>query len=140
MLDDEMRADISEMMRNIMNEMHEGNEDNDDNDGGEAPKPDIKALREELYGSGRKLSNREYVEKTLELRDAIIAGGGEDPFLPKAHNYLASAETKNASLQVAEGLKHCVEVANGSDEYFDAELARIMRDTAPITARKAVGI
>lgn len=136
MIDDEMRADLIDVVRETINNMGIAERESEDEEPETEP-IDVNELRKELYGGGRKLSNREYIEKTLALRDAIIESGKDDPFLPHGHGYLASSETRNAAKQAAEGLKHCLDVANGSDEYFDAELARIMRDTSPITARKA---
>lgn len=91
-------------------------------------------LREKLRSDN--LSNLEYATVALELRDAVMAEGGGDPFCPASHGRAVTNETMAAAENTAQALKHCVEVANGSNEYFNAELSKIMRDSSPITARR----
>ena len=47
--------------------------------------PNIDALRGELYGSeSNNMTNLEYVDKTLQLRKALMDKGEKDPFVAKA--------------------------------------------------------
>ena len=86
----------------------------------EEPKFDRKAriaeLREELYvvDNVRKLNNLEFIEKTLELRDHLLAEGERDPFIsPKGdRNDLQRGQ------EIADAFKEMVSEANGSPSVF----------------------
>lgn len=93
----------------------------------EETKPDIAALRADLYG-GKELSNLEYVEKTLALRDALIESGERDPFLPTGDRVTVTAEQVDAANRVAECLKSCVDFAEGDSGIFTAEVQRRTKD------------
>lgn len=129
-MDDQLKNDITELVRELIPEK----EPEKAPETPEAPKATTAELRKRLFSG--TLSNVEYVQTAIDLRNATIAEGGDDPFLPHGHAYSASTETVNAANETAEALTHCLEVAQGSDEYFIAELARITKDTSPITARK----
>lgn len=99
-------------------------------DGGQVDMPsqetptDIDALRKELFNPDGELSNLEYASKALELRDAVIASGGKDPFMPNGHNYQYDEADARAADRVATVMRECIEVANGNSEVFTAELMR----------------
>lgn len=93
---------------------------------------DIAKLRTELYGSGQTLSNLDYWTKTLQLRDAIIAGGKPDPFCPQGKNIIATEEDKMLAKKVADTVQHCIDIADGDNLVFTNELQRLTVDTAPI--------
>lgn len=93
------------------------------------PKATIDELREELYVTGTK-NNLEYVEKTLELRDALMESGERDPFLPRGHQYIPSEEDYAMAEKTASILKECVEYAEGDSLVFTNELNRRMVDVA----------
>lgn len=95
-------------------------------------------LRNELYNSNKELSNLEYIDKTLKLREAIIENGGVDPFVPNGERIKPTAEDEAAAERVAKALQHCVDYAyeNGGDsEVFTNELNRITIDI-PLPRRK----
>ena len=101
------------------------------------PQVDINKLRKELYGNS-ELSNLEYIDKTLQLRDALLQAGEPDPFIPTGSKYSPTDEDSAAANRVAEGLKHCVDYAKeyGYDsEVFTNELQRITIDV-PLPKRK----
>ena len=101
------------------------------------PQVDINKLRRELYGNS-ELSNLEYIDKTLQLRDALLQAGEPDPFIPTGSKYSPTDEDSAAANRVAEGLKHCVDYAKeyGYDsEVFTNELQRITVDV-PLPKRK----
>lgn len=102
----------------------------------EAPKVNVGDLRNELFGAGRELTNLDYCSKVVELRDALLENGEPDPFLPAGHNYVPDINDIEQANKVAEGLKYCIEVADGNPEVFNREFARITVDTAPITSHK----
>ena len=92
-------------------------------------KLDIKQLRNELFNS--ELNNLQYIDKTLQLRKALIDAGEPDPFIPSGSKYSPTNEDIDAANRVAEGLQHCVDYANeygGDSEVFTNELQRITID------------
>lgn len=99
-------------------------------------KPDINALRKELYGKGKELNNLEYVDKTLKLRRAIIDAGGADPFLPTGDHIKITSQMIDTAESVAEILEECVEFADGDSGIFTAELQRRTKDATPIYNRR----
>lgn len=104
----------------------------------EAPKPqvDINQLRHDLYSGEKDLSNLEYIDKTLQLRQALIDRGEPDPFIPVGHKYNPTAEDIATAKRVAEGFQHCVDYAEGDSEVFTNELQRITVDVAPTLKRR----
>lgn len=100
------------------------------------PKPDIGQLRKELYsGNDQAMSNLEYWTKTMQLREAIMADGKPDPFAPQGKNIVATDADRAAAQKVAEGIQHCIDIADGDNLVFTNELQRITVDTAPIRRR-----
>lgn len=85
---------------------------------------DIKKLRAELYSEDSDLSNLEYAKKTLELRDALIAEGGRDPFLPWGEKIIPTQQDVEAANRVYEVMKECIEYADGDNAVFTNELQR----------------
>lgn len=96
----------------------------------EESKPvDRAKLVNELYGTDRKpLSNLEYATKTMELRDAIIAAGEPDPFLPNGHMITPTTEDITEANKLAEVFKECIDYAQGDDGVFTNELMRRTMD------------
>lgn len=99
-------------------------------------KVDMNQLRKELYGGDQAMSNLDYWTKTMKLREAIIESGKPDPFTPQGKNIVATDEDKAAAQKVADGIQHCIDIAEGDNLVFTNELQRIMVDTAPIRRRK----
>ena len=95
----------------------------------EDKKPTIEELREDLYGPKcSSLSNLEYWEKTLALRDAVIEKEGVDPFLPVGSKISPEASDIEAANRVAEVVKECIKEANGNSEVFTALLQGKTKD------------
>lgn len=102
----------------------------------EEVKVDVNELRSSLYGENNgELSNLEYVEKTLALRDELIRQGEADPFLPLGQKIAPTDEDIACANKVADALRDCVEYANGDSAIFTNELQRIMVDT-PLPRRR----
>lgn len=99
----------------------------------EAPDgPDIAQLRQDLFSGDGQHTNIEYVSKALELRDALIAAGERDPFLPFGHQIKPTAEDIEAANRVAKVMRECIEDADGDSQLFTALLQReIENDTVP---------
>lgn len=91
-------------------------------------KKSIDELRSDLFNSGRDLTNLEYVERTLALRDALIEKGEPDPFLPNGKNYSITQDDINKAEIVAQTFRECVDYANGNSQLFTQELMRRTKD------------
>jgi hypothetical protein len=92
----------------------------------------IDELRKELYGSESDLSNLEYIDKTLKLRQAIMDKGGQDPFLPIGSKVTITAEMMEKAQNAADVLQECVDFAQGDSGIFTAELQRRTKDIMPV--------
>lgn len=114
-------------------------------DGGELPpnlaqqaeneKPDIASLREDLFGIDRKeMSNLETAEKLLDLRDAIMDEGGDDPFVSAMKDI--SPEERKTAQDAADLLRSCIEQADGNSEVFTALLQGKMQDDKLLAAKQ----
>ena len=91
--------------------------------------PDIDALRGELYGSeSNNMTNLEYVDKTLQLRKALMDKGEKDPFVTKAgKNYSPELVDFQKAERVASTLQECVDIAQGNPDVFDNEFQRRLK-------------
>ena len=91
--------------------------------------PDIDALRGELYGSeSNNMTNLEYVDKTLQLRKALMDKGERDPFVTKAgKNYSPELVDFQKAERVASTLQECVDIAQGNPDVFDNEFQRRLK-------------
>lgn len=106
-------------------------------------KPTIEELRESLYGPKcSQLSNLEFWEKTLALRDLVIEKEGVDPFLPVGSKITPDASDVEAANRVADVVKQCIDEADGNSEVFTALLqSRTNNDSAAMTMHlKKLGI
>lgn len=92
----------------------------------------IDDLRRAIFNDAQ--SNRQYWQNALDLRDRIIAEGGRDPFLPFSHEYVPTDDDYVTAERVAEGMRHCLEVADGNDAIFNNEYQRITVD--PVVSRR----
>lgn len=95
------------------------------------PKADIGELRKELFNKDTQLSNLEFVEKSLELRDALLDAGEPDPFLPVGSRISPTPEEERIAENVAEIYRECIEYADGDSEVFTNELMRRTIDVMP---------
>ena len=90
------------------------------------PKKSVEELREEWLDENN--TNLQYIEKTLELREALMAEGQPDPFLPIGKQILPDDADIAAANKVADVLKECVEYAQGDSSVFTNELQRRLVD------------
>ena len=103
---------------------------------------DIKALREKLYGpKASELSNLEFCEATLKLREAIIKRDGVDPFLPHGANIKPTDFDTQRAQAVADVMAECIKEADGDSGVFTALLqAKTNNDSQALTAHlKKIG-
>lgn len=93
----------------------------------EAPaKPTIKELTSHLMEEG--LTNLEYVQTSLELRQRVLEEEGRDMYCPVGTQYSPTKEDIESAKHVAEELQEMVDLADGSSEIFNAEFQRRTQD------------
>lgn len=97
---------------------------------------DVDKLRQDLFNQDNDMSSLEYITKALQLRDALMARGEADPFLPVGKNITPTDEDINTANRVADVFADCVEYAQGDPSAFTAELMRRTVDVAPGRARR----
>ena len=73
-------------------------------------------------------NNLQYIENTLKLREAIIAEGKPDPFLPLGQNIVPTDQDVQTAQKVADILQECVDYADGDSNVFTNELQRRLVD------------
>ena len=85
-------------------------------------------LRNKLFTKDNHMSNLEYVETALALRNTLIENGEEDPFVPQGKKTICTQEDRDAAQRVADVFQQCIDVAEGNSEVFTMELMRRTRD------------
>ena len=113
-------------------------------DGGQVAQPEvtqksIQDLRDELFGKEaveKGMTNLEFVTKSLELRNAILESGGDDPFLPIGRGVELTRDDYEAAEFTAQQFQECIDIAKGNSEVFTAELMRRTLDNSLPTAKK----
>lgn len=73
-------------------------------------------------------TNLEYIENALKLREALIAEGKPDPFLPVGEQILPTDDDVKTAQKVADVLQECVDYAEGDSAVFTNELQRRIVD------------
>lgn len=73
-------------------------------------------------------SNLEYITNTLKLREAIMAEGKPDPFLPIGEQIMPTDNDIATAQKVADVLQECVDYAEGDSAVFTNELQRRLVD------------
>ena len=92
---------------------------------------EIGVIRNELFN--KEHNNLDYVKLSLELRNALIAEGQPDPFLPVGRQISPTRDDEEIAQKVAQVYQECVDFAEGDSELFTNEL---MRRTKDIKLRK----
>lgn len=98
----------------------------------EAPEVDVTAIRKELFSEDCALNNLQYISKALDLRDAVMAKGEPDPFLPVYSQKAPTAEEAEQAEAVAAVFRECVDYAQGDSQLFTQELMRRTNDSRPM--------
>lgn len=96
---------------------------------------DIKELRDKLFHNENQ-TNLQYCENALKLREALIANGEADPFLPCGNKTLPTDEDRATAQRVADVMQDCIDYAEGDSNVFTNELMRRTVDTGPINKRR----
>ena len=94
------------------------------------PATEAKKSVEELRAAYLKedQTNLEFVTNALALREALMAEGKPDPFLPIGEQILPTDEDVKTAEKVASVLKECVDYAEGDTAVFTNELQRRLVD------------
>lgn len=87
--------------------------------------------RTKLFKKNNELSNLEYIDTTLKLREVIMQKGERDPFLPVGSRVDETVEQHETAERVANILQECVDFAQGDSGIFSAELKRRTTDIMP---------
>ena len=115
---EELRAENKKLLDSIVN-------------GTEVAQPvEEKKSVEELRAAYLKedQSNLEYITNALALREALMAEGKPDPFLPIGEQILPTDEDVATANKVASVLQECVDYAEGDSNVFTNELQRRLVD------------
>lgn len=91
----------------------------------------VDELRAKLFKNEQGLSNLEFISTALQLRDALIANGDPDPFLPVGSKVQPDYDMVEKADNVAKCLKEIVDFADGDSGIFNAEYQRRVVDTMP---------
>ena len=73
------------------------------------------------------MSELEYVDKILKLRNALIDSGAEDPFVNHGAKAQNTANDYEVAERVASELQDCVDSANGDPAVFRSEFLRRLK-------------
>lgn len=119
---DQLRAENKKLLESIVN----GREI--EVPGVQVEKPTADELRNKLFTKDNHMSNLEYVETALALRNTLIENGEEDPFVPQGKKTICTQEDRDAAQRVADVFQQCIDVADGNSEVFTMELMRRTRD------------
>lgn len=71
-----------------------------------------------------ELTNLEYAQRVLDLRNELLARGEADPFLPNGHNVVIDNFSIEKANNVADVFQQCIDYAQGDNEAFTNELMR----------------
>lgn len=104
--------------------------------GAPAPKVDVDQLRKDLFKPNASMTNLDYIDKALQLREALIERGEKDPFLPWGKQISPTDADINSANKVASVLQECVDYANGNASVFQSELMRVLEDTPAVFRRR----
>lgn len=87
---------------------------------------EVNVIRNELFN--KEHNNLDYIKLSLELRNALIAEGQPDPFLPYGRQISPTREDEEIAEKVAQVYQECVDFAEGDSELFTNELMRRTKD------------
>lgn len=95
----------------------------------EKKQADIPALREKVFNNENQ-TNLEYITNVLNLRNALLENGQEDPFVPQGTMITATQADYEKANRVATVLQEMVDDADGDPNIFLNEYQRRVKDTA----------
>ena len=95
----------------------------------------IDDLRKAVFNNPN-ITNLEYIEKSLALRDRLIESGARDPFLPIGSHVTVTPEEIAAAENTAAGLKEMVEAAQGDPHSFNLIYQARVKDNPMLKLRR----
>lgn len=98
----------------------------------------IDECRKKLFNTDGTISNLEYWDNALKLRQALIDKGERDPFLPYGQNISPENEDIATAEKVAQVVQECIDYAQGDPDVFTNELQRRTLDTAPMQSKARI--
>ncbi len=95
-------------------------------------------LRAKLFNPDHDLSNLEYVDLSLRLRDAVLdeSNGTDDIFVARGHKVQVTQSDYDTAQRVADVYKECIEYAQGDSDVFTQELMRRTNDSGVSPLRR----
>lgn len=126
---DKVVADRKRLVDDFLNGGDPDDEEEDPKD-----KPDIKALRDDLFKGEH--SNLDYCKKALALRKAIMDEGGVDPFVPIGEKIIPDASDFAAAERVATVMQECIDASEGDSGVFTNLLQLRTIDVMPNRGKK----
>ena len=90
---------------------------------------DVNELRKKLFNKDSQMSNLEYIDTSLKLRNTLIEKGERDPFLPIGSHVNETPEMDDKAQAVADLLQDCVDFADGDSGVFTARYQSMVKDT-----------
>ena len=96
---------------------------------------DLNQLRKNVFEKPDP-TNLEYISNVLELRDALIEEGYEDPFVPQGSQVVVTEQDRITAEKVANELQDMVEKANGDSHVFVAEFTRRVKTPSNMRSKK----
>lgn len=86
---------------------------------------DLDELRKQLFSpQTQRKTDLEYFTQVMQLRDAVIERGGQDPFLPYNREYIPTQQDIDDANRIADGIKECIEYAEGDPHVFTVALQK----------------
>ena len=123
---------VADRKRLVNDFLNGGNPDDEKAD--PKDKPDIKALRDDLFKGEH--SNLEYCKKALALRKAIMDEGGVDPFVPIGEKIIPEDSDFAAAERVATIMQECIDASEGDSGVFTNLLQLRTIDAMPNRGKK----
>ena len=123
---DKLKADNKKLLASLVN----GEKQEDTN----KKTVDIEACRNKIFSED--VSNVEFCQSALDLRNTLIEQKGIDIFLPRGREIRPTEEDCKKAQNVADVLQDCLEQAEGNNEVFTGLLnSRIAEDSPALIAR-----
>ena len=124
----------NKMLANALATTPERKEESTDDSAKVATDEEVQALRDKLYiQSCGGIGNLDYIETSLDLRDAVLSRGERDPFLPTVEDYVETEEDCEDCQIRAAALRQICDYARTAptkaqqNDVFNSELKRICR-------------
>lgn len=85
--------------------------------------PSVEEAKKKVF-TGKKKTDLQFFSEVLDLRDAVLASGGRDPFLHTDPEYVPTEQDKITAERVADNLRGAIEYAEGDPALFRQEMQR----------------